>query len=259
MPQIVSALRLSARLKRPDAALARGARAGRGPIVRACRRRPPRPASTRWPRCRRALQKLAALGVQRRYRTHALLIEEGDAGDSIYIVLSGPAARLRLGLARPRSHLGAARPGEYVGEMSLDGGLRSASVQAVEPTVCAVVTRETMLRHIAADPEFALGADPAVDPSRPAGHRERAQHGAAGRLQPAEAPAGGPGPGAGRTARGVIAERLTHQAIASEIGCSREMVSRLLKDLEEGGYLGSGRPPTGAAAGTAGALVTPSA
>ena len=47
-------------------------------------------------------------------------------------------------------------PGEYVGEMSLDGGPRSASVQAVEPTVCAVVTRETMLQHIAADPEFAL-------------------------------------------------------------------------------------------------------
>ncbi len=34
-----------------------------------------------------------------------------------------------------------------------------------------------------------------------------------------------------------IAERLTHQALASEIGCSREMVSRLLKDLETGGYL----------------------
>ena len=35
----------------------------------------------------------------------------------------------------------------------------------------------------------------------------------------------------------VIVERLTHQAIASEIGCSREMVSRLMKDLENGGYL----------------------
>jgi CRP/FNR family cyclic AMP-dependent transcriptional regulator len=34
-----------------------------------------------------------------------------------------------------------------------------------------------------------------------------------------------------------IAERLTHQTIASEIGCSREMVSRLMKDLESGGYL----------------------
>jgi len=30
---------------------------------------------------------------------------------------------------------------------------------------------------------------------------------------------------------------LTHQQIASRVGASREMVSRLLKDLEKGGYV----------------------
>ena len=30
---------------------------------------------------------------------------------------------------------------------------------------------------------------------------------------------------------------LTHQAIAQRLGCSREMVSKLVKDLELGGYL----------------------
>jgi len=35
----------------------------------------------------------------------------------------------------------------------------------------------------------------------------------------------------------LIAQRLTHAEIASRIGCSREMVSRLLKDLERGGYI----------------------
>ncbi len=34
-----------------------------------------------------------------------------------------------------------------------------------------------------------------------------------------------------------IAERLTQQEIANRLGCSREMVSRLMKDLEVGGYL----------------------
>ena len=29
----------------------------------------------------------------------------------------------------------------------------------------------------------------------------------------------------------LIAERLTHQAMANRLGCSREMVSRLMKDL----------------------------
>ena len=35
----------------------------------------------------------------------------------------------------------------------------------------------------------------------------------------------------------VVEERLTHQEIAKRIGSSREMVSRILKDLETGGYI----------------------
>ena len=35
----------------------------------------------------------------------------------------------------------------------------------------------------------------------------------------------------------MIHERLTHQEMAHRLGCSREMVSRLLKDLERGQYL----------------------
>ena len=35
----------------------------------------------------------------------------------------------------------------------------------------------------------------------------------------------------------VIEERLTQQDIASRVGASREMVSRILKDLSDGGYI----------------------
>jgi CRP/FNR family transcriptional regulator, cyclic AMP receptor protein len=31
--------------------------------------------------------------------------------------------------------------------------------------------------------------------------------------------------------------QITHQALANRVGASREMVSRLLKDLEKGGYI----------------------
>jgi CRP/FNR family transcriptional regulator, cyclic AMP receptor protein len=34
-----------------------------------------------------------------------------------------------------------------------------------------------------------------------------------------------------------LGERLTHQQMAQHLACSREMVSRLLKDLETGGYI----------------------
>jgi len=183
-----------------------------------------------------AVLKLAALGVQRRYRTHTLLIQEGDAGDTIYVVLSG---RLRTYVSDTRGReiaLGHHGPGDYVGEMSLDGGLRSASVQAVEPTVCAVLTRETMLQHLARDPEFALElvvrlirrARLATESTRSIALLD--VYGRLKRLLEARAQMQ---PDGGRC----IAERLTHQTIASEIGCSREMVSRLMKDLRAGGIL----------------------
>jgi CRP/FNR family cyclic AMP-dependent transcriptional regulator len=35
----------------------------------------------------------------------------------------------------------------------------------------------------------------------------------------------------------VIQHRLTHQDIASMVGASREMVSRIMKDLATGGYI----------------------
>ncbi|MBT2300914.1 Crp/Fnr family transcriptional regulator [Variovorax paradoxus] len=182
------------------------------------------------------LQTLAALGVQRRYRTHAMLIEEGDQSGSVYIVLSG---RVRAFVSDARGRevtLGLHGLGEYVGEMSLDGGPRSASVQAVEPTVCVVVTRETMLRHIAADPEFALAlivrlikrARLATESARSMALLDVYSRLRKFLEERAQAQADG-------TRR--VAQRLTHQAIASEIGCSREMVSRLIKDLEGGGYV----------------------
>lgn len=183
-----------------------------------------------------AVDRLAALGTQRRYRKNTVLIEEGDSGDSIYIVLSG---QLRAYVSDSRGRevtLGLHGPGEYVGEMSLDGGLRSASVQAVEPTLCSVVTRETVLRHVGNDPEFAQGliqrlirrARLATESARSIALLDVYSRLRAMLERRAQPQADG---------TRLIADRLTHQAIASEIGCSREMVSRLLKDLEAGGYL----------------------
>lgn len=182
------------------------------------------------------VQKLVALGVQRRYRRQTVLIEEGDHGDQVYVVISG---RLRAYVADAKGRevtLGLHGPGEYVGEMSLDGGPRSASVQAIEPTLCAVVTRDTLLRHIAADPEFAMGlivrlirrARLATDSARSMALLD--VYSRLKRLLEERAVAQPDG-------TRLIEERLTHQAIASEIGCSREMVSRLMKDLESGGYV----------------------
>ncbi len=183
------------------------------------------------------IEALAALGVPRRYRRGALLIQEGETGDTLYIVLQG---RLRAFLgdeAGKELTLGTYGPLEYVGEMSLDGGPRSANVEAVEATTCSVVSRTTLLAYIADHPEFALELMARlIRRARLATESARSValidvYGRLVRLLnqlAAEPNALGERP---------LRERLTHQEIAQHLACSREMVSRLVKDLETGGYL----------------------
>lgn len=186
----------------------------------------------------RHTEALAARGQLRSFRRGMLLIQEGDVGNTLYIVRSG---RLRAFAADPRGKeitLGLYGAGEYVGEMSLDGGPRSANVETLEPTTCAVVTRETLLAYIAEEPGFALEMMARlIRRARLATESTRSLalidvYGRAKRLL--EQLAGPPAADGSRT----LTERITHQQIASHLACSREMVSKLMKDLEVGGYVG---------------------
>lgn len=183
------------------------------------------------------IEALAVLGVQRRYRRGTLLIQEGETGDTLYIVLQG---RLRAYLADTSGKeltLGLYGPLEYVGEMSLDGGPRSANVEALESSLCSVVTRDALLAYIASHPEFALELIGRL--IRRARLATESARGVAlldvyGRLvRLLNQLACEPDPEGAR----VLRERITHQTIAQHLACSREMVSRLMRDLETGGYV----------------------
>lgn len=179
---------------------------------------------------------LALRGKRRHYRKGTLLIEEGDLGDAVFLILSG---RVRVFATdedgREFTHTILAA-GDYFGEMSLDGGVRSASVITTEATECAVLGKADMRAHMAADPDFAFELLTTV--IRRARAATRAARGLAlggvySRLaafleNSAQADADG---------SRVISEVLTQQEIANRIGSSREMVSRIMKDLEAGGYV----------------------
>jgi CRP/FNR family cyclic AMP-dependent transcriptional regulator len=190
-------------------------------------------ADLSWPE---DLRTLVARGEPRRYRKGTLLIQEGDIGETLFIVLSGRVKSFSADERDREIVYGVYGPGEYLGEMSLDGGPRSASVITLEPTVCAVITRKTLREHIAAKPEFAFELlSRVIRRARLATQsaRNMALLDTYGRLavllhELSEPQADG-------TRR--IAEKLTHAALASRVGCSREMISRLMKDLERGGYL----------------------
>ena len=182
------------------------------------------------------LRTLASRGVPHRYPKDTLLIHEGDLSDTLFIILSGRVKAFSTDERDREIVYGIYGPGEYLGEMSLDGGPRSASVKTLETTACVVITRHTLREHIAANPEFAFELLARVI------HRARMATQSArsmalldvygrvvGLLNEMAAPA----------ADGVmrIEHRLTHQDMASRVGCSREMVTRIMKDLESGEYV----------------------
>lgn len=182
-----------------------------------------------------ALKALVERGEVRRYRKGTLLIQEGDVGDTLFIILEGRMRAFSSGDNDREITYGVYGPGEYMGELSLDGGPRSASVITLEACRCAVVTRRTLEQFIAERPEFAFEllakvirrARRATESARDLALLD--VYGRVRRLFDSIA--------VERDGTRLIPEKLTHQEIADRVGSSREMISRLLKDLSEGGYI----------------------
>ena len=130
-------------------------------------------------------------------------------------------------------------PGEYFGEMVLDEGPRSASVATLEPSRFLVVAKKDFRDFVASNPAFAQSLiDKLIRRVRALTESVKSLalmdvYGRVARLllEMAEERDGGL----------AISQRLTQQDIANRIGASREMVSRILKDLSTGGYLTQSR------------------
>jgi CRP/FNR family cyclic AMP-dependent transcriptional regulator len=177
------------------------------------------------------LRAIAAGGVVRAFARGSVLINEGDQGDSLFIILSGKVKVFASNAAGKEVVIDFHGPGEYVGEMSLAGAPRSASVITTEPTTCAVVTRA----HILAHPDFALHLiEKLILRARRATENVKslALSDVYGRLVRLLVTLARDVDG-----RLVVPEKLTQQEIADRIGASRDMISRLMKDLVGGGYL----------------------
>lgn len=183
-----------------------------------------------------ALRALALKGVVRSYQKNSVVINEGDKGDSLFVLLQGSVKVFSTDQDGREITYGEVRAGDYFGELSLDGGPRSASVMTLEPSVCSLVGRPDVQEHLASNPEFALGlVTQVIRRARTATEaaRNMALLDVYGRVIATLEARDGPG----RPEAPVLLTQITHQAIASRIGASREMVSRLLKDLEKGGYI----------------------
>ena len=101
------------------------------------------------------LAKLSDRGGQRTYARGELLIREGEATTELYILLAGELKCFSSDDNGNEIVFNVMTPGEFFGELSLDGRVRSASVQATTGAICVVVTQADVRDFLGEYPEFA--------------------------------------------------------------------------------------------------------
>jgi CRP/FNR family cyclic AMP-dependent transcriptional regulator len=190
-----------------------------------------------------SLRTLARRGELRRLRRGVQIISEGDRGETLYLILQGRLRAYSAGADGREVTYGTYGAGEYVGEMGLDGGPRSANVEATESTLVSVVTRATLERHLQDHPQFAFELlNKVIRRARAAtmGLKQIALNDVYGRLKALLDSLAQPLPDGGR----VIEPAPTQLEISQRLGCSREMISRVMKTLEHDGVLRAERGRT---------------
>jgi CRP/FNR family cyclic AMP-dependent transcriptional regulator len=177
------------------------------------------------------LKQLVELGKQQNFKKGALIFKDGDHGDGFYILLEGRVRAFGSSMSGKEITYGYVSAGEYFGELTLDGGNRSANCEALEPTVCAVVSNAQLEAFMLEHPRFGTEMlHTVIRRARQSTDNARsiALMDVYSRLK--------------RAIEKVTPEinkgiNITHSELAADVGASREMVSKLLKDLEVGGYV----------------------
>ena len=181
------------------------------------------------------LHELSKHGVARTFRERTVLVTEGENTDALYIILEGRVRAYVSDAGGREAVLSIMGPGEYFGEVAFDEGPRSASVITLEPCRLLVVPRTEFAQFIEGHPAFAHHfINKLIGRIRVLTENVRSlalmdAYGRVARLLLESSV----------TKDGVqhIPEKLTQTEIASRVGCSREMVSRIFKDLVQGGYI----------------------
>jgi CRP-like cAMP-binding protein len=175
--------------------------------------------------------------VKRRYRRGERIVEQGKKSNALFIMLTGRARVISTDSRGREVILATLHPGDYIGEMSLiDNEPHSASVQAEIQTDVLELGRPDFTRCL---PEINSMAYAMLK-----GLVQRLRHAdkqiaslalmdVYGRVARALLEFARP------DAQGqlMIRDKVSRSDLAKMVGASREMVSRVMKDLEERGFV----------------------
>jgi len=179
------------------------------------------------------LESIKAISTVRTFPRNTIIVNEGDNTDSLYIVLSGKACAMTIHEDGRQIVLNVVRQGDYFGELSfIDSDVRSATVMTKEPCKLLIIPRAGFEKIGSEHPSiilcFLMGL---LRKLRKATQKikELAFMDVYGRVARFLSDS--------VNEKGVIEDKLTHQEIAFMVGSSREMVSRVMKDLSDKGYV----------------------
>jgi CRP/FNR family transcriptional regulator, cyclic AMP receptor protein len=186
------------------------------------------------------LRQLAERSIMRRYRRGEVVFREGDPGNWLFVVASGRMKVVVSSAEGDEMVLAALSPPDTFGELALvDGGVRSATVEAVQASALLVLTRGAFLDVLHVRPALVEGlleslgglirrlTDQTSDlvfldlPGRVA--KLLLGLAAEGDLQPAT--------------EHVIDVSFTQAEIANMVGGSRQSVNHILRTFESAGYI----------------------
>jgi len=192
--------------------------------------------------CAPPIAELARLGVIRHFARKSLVVREGEAGDALFVLVDG---RIRIFAEDQEEHrfvIGTYGPGTLFGEGSLDGGPRTASVEAISDLTCYVLSYAKLKAAMASDPAFAMTLlTEMIVRGRATARRMKslALDSVYQRLRAMIASEAVDSLGV-RT----LGPDWSQQEIANRLGASRDMVTKIFRDLSKGGYIAVGRGET---------------
>lgn len=182
------------------------------------------------------LDVIRSVAVEKSYPKHAVVLTEGEIGDSLYMIESG-RVKIFIGDEEGREIiLKLLGTGHFFGEMSMiDQQPRSASVTTLEPSTFLILSHQAFEHCLERAPRMANMV------LRVLAQRVREADRKIGTLALMDV--------YGRVAstllelavntngKLVVSEKLSQQDLANMVGASREMVNRILKDLSDRGFI----------------------
>ncbi|MFN4326295.1 MAG: Crp/Fnr family transcriptional regulator [Azonexus sp.] len=182
------------------------------------------------------LEKLSKVSGRKRVERGAFIVRSGENTDSLYFLLVGRAKVTNVDEEGREIILAWLGPGEFFGEMGLiDGSPRSANVVAVEACELLFLSKDAFQRCLQDNFQVAQKLmKTLVMRLREADRKIESLalldvYGRVARLllDLSEIADG----------RRVIRKKMSKQDMAKMIGASREMVSKVMRDLESSGYI----------------------